>query len=128
MSSDQIHIRGLKMVAPHGVYPEEREEGRSFRVDLDAYLRTYDAGVSDELQQTVDYRDLSSAILRVLEGPSRSLIETLAEEITEEIFQAVPPVQRVRVSVWKRALGVPGDPDEVGVTIDRQRNTTPSSS
>jgi|SRR5690554_1833908 len=121
MNSDQIHIRGLQVVAPHGVYPEEREEGRSFTVDLDAFLGVADAGQNDALAQTVDYRDLSTAILKVLHGPSRSLIEALAEEITAEIFETVAAVQRVRVTVWKRALGVPGDPERVGVTIDRHR-------
>lgn len=121
MSSDQIHIRGLHVVAPHGVYQEERDEGRSFTVDLDAFLGVAEAGHNDALAQTVDYRDLSTAILKVLNGPSRSLIEALAEEITAEIFNTVEPVQRVRVTVWKRALGVPGDPERVGVTIDRDR-------
>lgn len=121
MSSDQIHIRGLHVVAPHGVYQEERDEGRSFTVDLDAFLGVADAGQNDALAQTVDYRDLSTAILKVLNGPSRSLIEALAEEITTEILNTVAPVQRVRVTVWKRALGVPGDPERVGVTIDRHR-------
>lgn len=121
MSSDQIHIRGLQMVAPHGVYAEEREEGRSFSVDLDAYLGVREAGQSDALDRTVDYRDLSTAILQVMHGPSRNLIEALAEEIAVEVLATIAAVERVRVTVWKRALGVPGDPERVGVTIERQR-------
>lgn len=121
MTSDQIHIRGLHIVAPHGVYQEEREEGRAFTVDLDAFISVREAGRNDALQQTVDYRDLSAAILRVLDGPSRSLIETLAEEICEEVLRTVEVIDSVRVTVWKRAIGVPGDPDRVGVTITRQR-------
>lgn len=121
MSSDQIHIRGLHVVAPHGVYQEERDEGRAFTVDLDAFISVREAGRNDALQQTVDYRDLSSAILRVLGGPSRSLIEALAEEICEEALRTVDVIDGVRVTVWKRAKGVPGDPERVGVTIERHR-------
>lgn len=121
MRTDQIHVRGVTVVAPHGVYDEERREGRQFRVDLDAHVPIAEAGEQDALLKTVDYRDLSEAILRVLHGPSKSLIETLATEIVDEVFQSAPTVERVRVTVWKRALGVPGDPEQVGVTIDRQR-------
>lgn len=121
MRTDQIHVRGLTLVAPHGVYDEERREGRQFRVDLDAHVPIAQAGKQDALLKTVDYRVLCEAILTVLNGPSKSLIESLATEIVDEVFLCAPTVERVRVTVWKRALGVPGDPQEVGVTIDRQR-------
>lgn len=121
MRTDQIHVRGLTILAPHGVYDEERIEGRQFRVDLDAHVPIAQAGEEDALLKTVDYRVLCEAILRVLNGPSKSLIESLATEIVQEVFKSAPPVERVRVTVWKRALGVPGDPDQVGVTIDRDR-------
>lgn len=121
MASDQIHIRGLHMVARHGVYEEERIEGRSFWVDLDAMVPTKPAGETDDLDRTVDYRRLTSAILSVLEGPGRNLIETLAESIAMQVFADIPVIESVRVTVWKRALGVPGDPERVGVTIERHR-------
>lgn len=121
MASDQIHIRGLHVVASHGVYEEERVEGRSFSVDLDAFVATRPAGVTDELDRTVDYRALTSAILSVLEGPGRNLIETLAESIAAKVLSDISAIEAVRVSVWKRALGVPGDPERVGVTIERRR-------
>lgn len=119
MSTDHIHVRGLTLRAPHGVYEEERVEGREFTVDIDAAVPVVRAGHSDELQHTVDYRGLTSAALSVLEGPSRNLIETLAERICEAVFEQNPPVLQVRVSVWKKATGVPGDPSMVGVTIER---------
>jgi len=127
MRTDQIHIRGLSLLAPHGVYDEERKEGRQFRVDLDAHVPVAVAGEQDALPKTVDYRILSEAILRVLNGPSKNLIESLATEIVQEVFASAPSVERVRVTVWKRALGVPGDPEQVGVTLDRQRSSGTAS-
>lgn len=121
MRTDQIHVRGLTILAPHGVYDEERREGRQFRVDLDAHVPIAQAGEQDALLKTVDYRVLCEAIVRVLNGPSKNLIESLATEIVQEVLESAPAVERVRVTVWKRALGVPGDPQEVGVTIDRPR-------
>lgn len=121
MATDQIHIRGLHVHAGHGVYAEEREEGRAFTVDLDAFVATRAAGESDALDHTVDYRALTRCALRVLEGPGRNLIETLAESIADEVLHEISAIERVRVSVWKRALGVPGDPERVGVTIERAR-------
>lgn len=121
MNTDQIHIRGLQLVAPHGVYDEERQEGRRFTVDMDVWTPIEGAGTHDELKETIDYCVLSQVIMDVLQGPSKFLIESLATQIVHQVFQTVPTIQRVRVTVWKRALGVPGDPERVGVTMERDR-------
>jgi dihydroneopterin aldolase len=121
MDHDTIAIHNLEIVARHGVYDDERTEGRRFAFDVEADLRPRDPAAPDEILATVDYRDLAAAVLRAAQGPSRHLIETLAEQIAADVL-ADPRVSRVRVRVRKYATGVPGAPEWVGLAIARSRS------
>jgi dihydroneopterin aldolase len=118
---DTILVRNLRFHGMHGVYEEERIEGRRFEVDLTARALTARAGATDELQETVDYRDLATCAVEVMTGRSHYLIEALAEEIAALVLQRCVPVSEIEVAVRKWATGVPGDPEWVGVTIVRAR-------
>lgn len=118
---DQIEVLGIEMLARHGVYEEERKEGRLFRVDVVATLgerlRGFD---SDRLEDTVDYTQLAEVVHEVLSGPPCQLVEHLAERIASGCLR-VPKVVVVDVRLRKRALGVAGGPEWVGVRIVRRR-------
>ncbi|MEC9400568.1 MAG: dihydroneopterin aldolase, partial [Myxococcota bacterium] len=45
----RIFIEGLEFLAAHGVYEQERREGRRFRVDLSVELTENQGCESDEL-------------------------------------------------------------------------------
>ncbi|TVR01735.1 MAG: dihydroneopterin aldolase [Deltaproteobacteria bacterium] len=122
MTRDTILVHNLEFVGHHGVYDEERHEGRRFAVDIAAHVETRGAGSSDRLGDTVDYRDLARIVLEVADGPSRHLIETLAEESCTRILDELPSVRQVELTIRKYATGVPGDPDWVGLRILRCRD------
>ncbi len=120
MPYDTITVHELEIRGCHGVYEEERVEGRRFSFDAEVDIPAGSLGVSDELGRTVDYRDVAKVIVEVVDGPSVHLIETLAEEICARILAELP-VERVRLSVRKFATGVPGDPAWVGVRMERSQ-------
>lgn len=125
---DTIFIRNLETVARHGVYDEERAEGRMFSVDVEVDLPTTGvAGQSDALAETVDYRDIAACVCDVLAGPSVHLIERLAEEICDAVLVRIPRVVCVRIELRKRATGVPGAPEWVGLRIARRRGSAGSA-
>ena len=119
--TDLIRVHNLKFHAPHGVYEEERTEGRRFEVDLEAAVQTARAGVEDALDLTVDYRGLAACAVEVMTGRSHYLIEALAEEIAALVLEQCSGVSSVRVDIRKWATEVPGDPEWVGVSILRHR-------
>ena len=51
---DRIYLTGISAFAFHGVYENERKEGQKFSVDLVVDLDLYNAGISDELSDSVD--------------------------------------------------------------------------
>jgi dihydroneopterin aldolase len=118
---DTLHVHNLQFHALHGVYDEERVEGRRFEVDVEARITAPHAATSDELAQTVDYRDIASVVVEVMQGGSVHLIETLVERMASDMFARIPRVMSVRIHLRKWATGVPGGPEWVGITIERSR-------
>ncbi len=127
MAKDRIIVHDLEVFARHGVYPEERREGRRFAVDVIARLSkkhggTRPAGEHDDLQAALDYRRLAQVVVDVMGGESVQLIETLAERIAAQILSGHDIVDSVEVHIRKYADGVPGEPRWVGVEIIRSRS------
>ena len=59
---DEIVIDNLRVFCNHGVYAEERSEGQNFFVTAKVFLETYIAGVTDDLNNTVNYAGLCQVI------------------------------------------------------------------
>lgn len=115
----KIFIEQLEFVGRHGVYEEERREGRRFQVDLEVETDTLDAQRTDALSNTVDYRGLADIIVDVGREESFQLIERLAEEVLARVFDTFAGVEHARITIRKFASGVPGSPAAVGVTLER---------
>lgn len=118
--TDRIELRGLRALGTHGVLPEEKERAQPFEVDLDVELDLRPAGVSDRLEETVDYGALAEAVTAVIVNESHALIEKLAERIAE-IVLADPKVSTVSVTVRKLRPPVPVSLDTAAVSISRER-------
>ncbi|MFQ9109863.1 MAG: dihydroneopterin aldolase, partial [Coprococcus sp.] len=52
---DKICIRRLEVYAHHGVYEEEKRLGQKFYITVEMELDTRAAGISDDLQASVNY-------------------------------------------------------------------------
>lgn len=117
----RIFVENLEFLGAHGVYEEERVEGRRFRVDLEVDVPDVTSSRTDALGDTLDYRELAGIVVEVGQGPSRSLIERLSGDILTEVFARCPQVEWARVRIRKSATGVPGDPEFVGVQLERAR-------
>lgn len=115
----RIFIESLSFIGRHGVYEEERRDGRRFCVDLS--VDTHDAS-NDQLDTTVDYRGLASCILEVGHGPSVDLIETLGANMLQRVFETFPTIRAANIRLRKKATGVPGDPEWVGIELSQERS------
>ena len=117
----RIFVQDLAFVGHHGVYDEERRDGRRFEVDLVVEVPDRRDGAADEVDETVDYRGLAEAVTAVGRGEPLKLVETMAERICARLFERFESVRAVEVTIRKYATGVPGDPRWVGVSLTRQR-------
>lgn len=97
---DRIHIRGLRARCIVGINAEEREKKQEVSIDLTLWADLRRAGQSDDIHDTVDYRELKTAVLEMVEASSYFLVERLAERIAE-IALSYAGVRRVSVLVEK---------------------------
>ncbi len=116
--ADRITLTGLDLFGHHGVYPAEKRDGQRFVVDITVWLDLTDAVATDDLARTANYGELAELAARVVAGPPRDLIETVAGEIADEVMRSYP-VHAVEVTVHKPAAPIPRTFADVSVTIRR---------
>jgi 7,8-dihydroneopterin aldolase/epimerase/oxygenase len=117
---DRVALRGLKARGHHGVFPQEREEGQTFVVDLVLGLDTAPAAASDDLTRTVHYGIVAEEVVAVVQGEPVDLIETLAQRIADQVLKN-DLVEEVEVTVHKPQAPITVPFDDVTVTIARRR-------
>ena len=116
---DRILIEGMSFFGHHGVYPAERETGTHFTVDVALELDVSEAGRSDRLEDTLDYRAAHELVREVLEGDPRQLLEALAQRSAERLL-TLDRVRRATVTVRKRPP-LPWATGTVAVEVTRGR-------
>ncbi|WP_372798311.1 dihydroneopterin aldolase [Pontiella sp.] len=97
---DKIFIRDLALRCIIGIYPEERREKQDVVINVEMHADLRAAGRSDDLKDTVDYKSIKKAILKLVEGSAFQLIESLAERIAD-IALANEKVEQVTVTIDK---------------------------
>ena len=115
---DRILVSGLRVMGVHGVLPEEQVRAQPFAIDLTLVIDLAPAGVSDALDDTVDYGAVAEAVAAVVAGEQHQLLERLAARIAE-VCRTDPRVREVTVSLRKLRPPVPVALASVGVTITR---------
>lgn len=97
---DKIILEGMAFYGYHGVHEEERRLGQRFLVDVELTADLAPAGRSDRIQDTIDSREAYKVVRAVLEGPSKLLLEALAQEVARQLLDVLP-AQAVRVRIKK---------------------------
>ena len=115
---DEIHIENLVCFARHGVYPEETALGQKFVVSLTMYTKTRRAGMSDELEASTNYGEVSQFITEWMKEHTRKLIEAAAEGLAAAILQQYPLIRGVTLELKKpwAPVGLPLDTVSVKIT------------
>ena len=119
MGTDYIHIRDLELECIVGILPEERLRPQPVRINLRLGCDLAAAGNSDDISQTVDYRQVRARVIELVVNSRFGLIEKLAQKIAESVLE-VPGIASVQVILDKpRALA---DCRSVAVEILRSKN------
>ncbi|VAW47458.1 Dihydroneopterin aldolase [hydrothermal vent metagenome] len=116
---DIIFIQGLKTHAIIGIYDWERETRQPLIFDLEMSLPILNAANSDDINDTVDYKQVSDEIIKLVDQSRFELLESLCETICQYILKHHPTVQKIQLKVSK-PLAVE-ETDTVGLMITRHR-------
>jgi FolB domain-containing protein len=77
----RIIIDSLKVKCIVGVKPEERQTPQEVSINLKLVLDLTNAISSDDIEDTVDYDDLTRQVVRFVEQSDFKLLEKLAYEV-----------------------------------------------
>ena len=119
--TDKIFLKGLAFYGHHGVSPHEKALGQRFIVDITLECDARPAGLSDDLSDAVDYIPAYEIVKAVVEGESKDLIESVAEEIAGQILANLD-VSAVSVTIKKPEVAIEGSVlSYAGVEIYRRQ-------
>ena len=116
---DQITIKDLEVYANHGLYKEEKALGQKFLVSAILSLDTKLAGVSDQMDYSVDYGKVCHRIKEILTENDFNLIECVAETVAKKLLLEFSLIRKLEIEVKKpwAPIGLPLD--YVSVKIKR---------
>ncbi len=100
ISGDKIHIRDLHARCIVGIYPEEREKAQEVELNITLYTDLCAAGHSDDIADTVDYKQVKLDVLELVERSNFYLVERLAQAVADLCLKA-PRVTAVTVTLDK---------------------------
>jgi dihydroneopterin aldolase len=118
--SDRILLSGMTFYGHHGVSAREQEEGQVFSVDVAIEATLHRAGHSDDLADTLDYREVYSRIREVMTGERFRLLEAVAEAIAHRLLE-LDRVEAVTVAVRKPHVRLGGPLAYAGVEVTRRK-------
>ena len=111
-----VEVRDLRIFGYHGVRAAEAENGQDFLFDV--ALDVGDRGLSDRLEDAVDYGDVALAVKQVSDARRYQLLEALAAAVADELDRRFGAT-RVVVSVTKPAVRPGGLDGTARVTVSR---------
>jgi dihydroneopterin aldolase len=117
MNRDEIEIRRLEIECHIGVPDEERAQPQKLWITTRMRPSQGFIGLYDQVQNTVDYYEVSLKIADLATSRPRHLIETLAIDLAEMLLISYP-LQSVDVEIEKRILP---NAQYVAVKIQRSR-------
>ena len=121
---DSIHLTGIRCYGYTGYLPEEQILGQWFEVDLTVWLDLSQAGESDRIEDTLDYRSVIEQVRQLVQTARFALLERLATAIAERILAEssplqAPVVQQVRVRLTKLAAPIPNFGGQITIDLTR---------
>ena len=84
---DTLRINGLRFYGYHGETAVEKEGGQVFEVDVEIRFDQRLSAATDDLSKGVDVREVYRRIREVVQGPSRDLVETVAQDLADSLLE-----------------------------------------
>lgn len=118
---DRIYLNQMSFYGYHGVFEEENKLGQRFIVDVNLGLDLAKAGLTDQLDETINYGDVYSIIKQIVEGKPYKLVEAVAEKSASELLRSFDNLTECTIKVIKPDPPIPGHYQSVAVEITRSR-------
>ena len=116
-----IKLKNIRTYSYHGCLIEEGKIGSDYVVDLEIKTDLRKSCLSDELSDTVDYVQLN----KIVEGEMAirsKLLEHVGHRIIMRVFNDIPEISRILLSVSKLNPPIGGDVEAVTIELEEYRS------
>jgi len=122
-TNDFIKVTNMKVFANHGVLEEEKKNGQDFYLNAKVYVDMRKAGISDKLEDTINYDLVCTYLAEVFAERVFDTIEAAAEYTLQEIIVNFPSIEAMELEVRKPHAPLTYVPEDISVTIYREWHT-----
>jgi dihydroneopterin aldolase len=112
----KIELHAIEVFGYHGATDVEEREGQTFLFDVSLWPRQEPE--ADDIEQTIDYRDVAACVREVSDRERVRLLETLAAALADVLVERFA-VERVRVRVRKPHVQLDPPAEYSAVTVER---------
>ncbi|NCN42751.1 MAG: dihydroneopterin aldolase [Piscirickettsiaceae bacterium CG_4_9_14_3_um_filter_43_564] len=117
--SDILFIKGLRVDTLIGIYDWEKQAEQPLIFDIELSTCLTPSAQSDAIDDTVNYKTVSDDIIEWVKASRFELIETLAEQLCQRIFDRNPKVSEIALTLNKPQAVIAAQ--AVGLKIRRRR-------
>jgi dihydroneopterin aldolase len=117
----EVELRGLSIYTHHGVSDAEQEIGQRLEFDVSFDVPDCDAVLTDRIEDTVDYAEVSDIVVLAATERSYRTLERLAQVVGERLMERYG-CDSVRVRAAKPEPPLPIAIQEVAVEVVHERN------
>lgn len=122
-TGDRIILKDLGFYGYHGLMKEEKALGQRFFIDLECGVDLSSPALTDSIGKTVSYADIYDVVKSAFEDKRQHLIEAVAQNIVDAIFQAFQDVNWIIIRVRKPEAPIAMVRGEAAIELHRQRKT-----
>lgn len=119
--STKINVKGLQVLACHGVHEQEKVQPQPFVFDVEAEVDFWQGAMDDDLNKTVSYSAMANTIVDFATQNTFDLIEALAYRTALLLMNTYTRVQAITLTVSKPQAPIRHTFQNVSVTIVLQR-------
>jgi dihydroneopterin aldolase len=112
--TDEVEIRGLRVLGHHGALAGEQERAQPFELDIVFAYEMDVAARSDDLDDAVDYGEVTNRAARVVAEQRFALLEALGDAVGRAVLEDAR-ISSVEVRLHKLRPPVPVDVVSIGV-------------
>jgi len=114
-----ITIKNLRIHCFLGVFDWEQETRRSIMLTIEMVTDTVQAGITDKLEDAVDYARVEQAIIQAVEPKRYALLEYLITDIAKVIFPLDERIKKITIEADKTGVLKQADLVSVKKTFER---------
>ncbi len=116
---DKVFIEGLEIETLIGIYDWERRIRQTLAFDLEMAFDNRKPAATDDIADTLNYKDISKRLTEFVSQSEYQLVETLAERCAQIVLEEFG-VAHVRLKLSKP--GAVRGAKAVGVIVERDRD------